>query len=490
MDNKSDRQKQRNERLKYIRIQRGIRIGLILLALLLSIIALAQGCSTRRAIEDLAAQIRAKKLTQAQEELLAMQPSPSPSPEIDPAAAGTQVTLTFTGACAMGIDDNLEKDGELFYQHYNEDGPTYFFDNVKSYFEGDDLTACTLFGSITLYYDASRRRNWGPAFYTEPFAADVFKLSGIDTVNLGNSHAYDFDTEGYIDTLANLDNEDTGRFGYDIVFYEDVQGHTATGAPSPDTVRVGYIGVWEDADIYYETTALDDIAYLQDKGCQLLIVMIDWESKEPNVPDDKFIITAHKFIDAGADLIVGCNPDHLQGIEHYHGKNIVYSLGTLMTCDPETTLTDSFLFQQTFTLVDRQVQPDAPFSIIPCLVSGSDSFNDMSPVVAAGESQDRIMNTIYTLSSQLDGGISREDGGLHQSLLEPETPVSPVPSAGLIAPPRTETEDPGEAQAPEEPEAAAEPEEAGEPEDIRETEDPEETEDTGGVSETVGFDGT
>ena len=61
MDNRTTRQQEiqrqaqrqkQAERRKYMRIQQYIRIGAILLALLLAIIALANSCSTRKAIAD------------------------------------------------------------------------------------------------------------------------------------------------------------------------------------------------------------------------------------------------------------------------------------------------------------------------------------------------------------------------------------------------------------------------------------------------------
>ena len=55
MDN--EKKRRQAERQKYARIQRYIRMGAIVLALVLAIIALAQGCATRKAIDELAAQL-------------------------------------------------------------------------------------------------------------------------------------------------------------------------------------------------------------------------------------------------------------------------------------------------------------------------------------------------------------------------------------------------------------------------------------------------
>ena len=43
--------------------------------------------------------------------------------------------------------------------------------------------------------------------------------------------------------------------------------------------------------------------------------------------EDVQVSGAHEYIDAGADIVIGAHPHILQGLEYYHGKPIVYSLG-------------------------------------------------------------------------------------------------------------------------------------------------------------------
>ena len=43
--------------------------------------------------------------------------------------------------------------------------------------------------------------------------------------------------------------------------------------------------------------------------------------------EEKQISSAHAYIDAGADAVIGTHPHILQGIEFYNGKPIMYSLG-------------------------------------------------------------------------------------------------------------------------------------------------------------------
>ena len=59
----------------------------------------------------------------------------------------------------------------------------------------------------------------------------------------------------------------------------------------------------------------------------------------------------HQYIDAGADLVVGSHPHVLQGIELYHGKWILYSLGNFVfgSSIPETMLVQASVDAQGYT---------------------------------------------------------------------------------------------------------------------------------------------
>ena len=405
MDNRSQRQRQRQaaERRKYMQRQRYIRIAAILLALVLAIIALVQSCAMRKDIADLAAQLRAKKLAQAQEELLAAQqaqeaqqaqPSEAPS-----AAPGNQITLSFVGECTLGVDDNQEE-GDLIARYYEDYGPSYFFQNVRSIFEGDGLTTASLVGTLTL--NAGERLNWKSAFLADPAYAEVFTGSGVDALTIANEHSHDFSDEGYVDTLANLDNAGIARFGYENVSLVTVNG-TAGAVP------VGFVGVWEDSDKDAANMALEAIAKVRDQGAQIVVAVVNWESQEPDTPGVSQIHLAHKLIDNGADLVVGVQPYALQGIEIYHDRYIAYSLGTFLSPDKEPQSRDAMIFQQTFTLSGDGLQGIADYNIIPCSIATEPDVNNCCPTPLTGDEAKRITDHIYDLSVELDGGISPKE---------------------------------------------------------------------------------
>lgn len=409
MDNKTPQQL-RAERQKYLRIQRGIRMGAIAFAIILSIISLCVSCSTKKSVEDLAAQLRAKKIAQAQEELQAAQASASPAPSSEAVTGGTTVTLSFVGSCTLGTDENDGYDGS-FGEYYDNYGAGYFFQNVKSIFEGDDLTVANLESTLTL---SDTRQDRDRALRADPSYADILTQGGIDATDVANDHIYDYGNEGYVDTLANLDNAGIGRFGFDNVLTTQVSGTALPNAAiqssmvEQDGISIGLVGVWQDSEQDYESMALDSVNELQEQKAQIIVVMIHWSSEDPSIPDDGQISLAHSLINAGADLIIGIQPQALQGIECYQGKYIVYSLGSFLSGDTAPESMDTMIFQQTFTVANGEAQSDAPFEIIPCSISTDATANTYCPTPASGDDADRILDEIYALSDQLDGGIRPE----------------------------------------------------------------------------------
>ena len=109
---------------------------------------------------------------------------------------------------------------------------------------------------------------------------------------------------------------------------------------------------------------------------------------------------AHYLVDQGVDLVLGSHPHVLQGIEKYKGKYILYSMGNFCfggNTDPEDK--DSMIFQQTFTFVNHELQPDDNISIIPVSVSGVSYCNNYQPVVLEGAEKERVLQKILRNSS-------------------------------------------------------------------------------------------
>jgi poly-gamma-glutamate synthesis protein (capsule biosynthesis protein) len=84
--------------------------------------------------------------------------------------------------------------------------------------------------------------------------------------------------------------------------------------------RPGMIGTYDPA-LFLES--IKEAAQNSD----FVAVFVHWGVEKSNFPEDYQRSLAHKYIDAGADAVIGCHPHVLQGMEFYKGKPIAYSLG-------------------------------------------------------------------------------------------------------------------------------------------------------------------
>lgn len=307
------------------------------------------------------------------------------------ASHDTPVTLTVSvvGDCTLGTDENFDYDTSLnaYFESY---GKEYFFQNVKSIFEADDLTIANNEGTFTESYD---REDKTFAFKAPASFAGIYSCSSVEAVNTANNHSHDYGEQSFQDTMDALDAEGIVHFGYDETAVMDVKG-----------VKVGLIGIYELNDHLERKQQLEDnINKVKDEGAELVIVIFHWGNEKETVPDSNQTTLGRLAIDLGADLVCGHHPHVLQGVEEYKGKNIVYSLGNFcFGGNSSPSDMDTMIFQQTFTITNDGVQDDNVTNIIPCSISSASDYNNYQPTPAEGDEKTRIMEKIQERSSWIN----------------------------------------------------------------------------------------
>ena len=307
------------------------------------------------------------------------------------ASHDTPVTLTVSvvGDCTLGTDENFDYDTSLnaYFESY---GKEYFFQNVKSIFEADDLTIANNEGTFTESYD---REDKTFAFKAPASFAGIYSCSSVEAVNTANNHSHDYGEQSFQDTMDALDAEGIVHFGYDETAVMDVKG-----------VKVGLIGIYELNDHLERKQQLEDnINKVKDEGAELVIVIFHWGNEKETDPDSNQTTLGRLAIDLGADLVCGHHPHVLQGVEEYKGKNIVYSLGNFcFGGNSSPSDMNTMIFQQTFTITNDGVQDDNVTNIIPCSISSASDYNNYQPTPAEGDEKTRIMEKIQERSSWID----------------------------------------------------------------------------------------
>lgn len=296
------------------------------------------------------------------------------------------ITISAAGDCTLGTDEYFDPSTSL-NAYYDSNGPAYFFQNVKSIFEADDLTIVNMEGTLT-EETARQDKTYafkGPAEYTQ-----ILTDGDVEAANLANNHSHDYGDKSYTDTIAALDAAGITNFGYDRTAVMDVNG-----------VKVGLVGTYELAEgMGCEEEMISNIKAVEDQGAQIVIVSFHWGIERENYPTENQVNLAHSAIDNGADLVLGHHPHVLEGIEVYNGKNIVYSLGNFCfggNSNPSDK--DTMIFQQTFTVQDGELVEDNVTNIIPCSISSDSSYNNYQPTPLEGDEADRVKGRIDEYSS-------------------------------------------------------------------------------------------
>jgi poly-gamma-glutamate synthesis protein (capsule biosynthesis protein) len=292
------------------------------------------------------------------------------------------------GDCTLGTDENFSYDTSL-NAYYATQGADYFFQNVRSILEADDLSIINMEGPLTT---STTRGSDQFDFKGDPSFVDILTDSSIEAANVANNHSHDYGDQGFTDTKETLENAGITTFGYDDTSIVTVKG-----------VNVGLVGIYELYDHLERTRQLkDNIAKVKADGADVVIVVFHWGNEKDTVPDSNQTTLAHTAIDYGADLVVGHHPHVLQGIEEYHGKYIAYSLGNFCfggNSNPSDT--DTIIFQQTFTLKNGEVLTDDNINIIPCSISSVSGYNNYQPTPAQDSEADRILEKLKERSEAI-----------------------------------------------------------------------------------------
>ena len=156
--------------------------------------------------------------------------SASAQPETQRFSEPVSLTVSMAGDCTLGKDEafNYSTSLNAYYDMY---GPTYFFQNVKSIFDADDLTVVNFEGTLT---DSTERNGETFAFKAPAEYAEILTDGGVEAVNVANNHSHDYGDQGFADTKENLKNAGLITFGYNETALVDVKG-----------VKVGLVGIYE-----------------------------------------------------------------------------------------------------------------------------------------------------------------------------------------------------------------------------------------------------
>jgi poly-gamma-glutamate capsule biosynthesis protein CapA/YwtB (metallophosphatase superfamily) len=314
-----------------------------------------------------------------------------------------EIVLSFAGDCTFGTvngDDSAIRFPSVYRRSGRLDYP---FALVRPWFLNDDLTVVNFECTLT---DAARTADKQWKFKGAARYAALFPAGSVEAAGLSNNHAFDYLQTGFNDTVTNF------RKAHVPVFYQNVP--YITTLQGVETVLIG------DCTVVGENTTLIDGApgrvineiKRYKKPDNIVIVVMHWGSELDTVPRPWQQAMGRKFIDAGADAVVGHHPHVVQGIERYKGKYIAYSLGNFafggnsLARYPET-----FVLRLRFHAGRRKTSA-SDASIVPCWVTSSQTKNEANilrnnyqPKPVFGETADRTVSLVLERSARLAYGV-------------------------------------------------------------------------------------
>ena len=177
-------------------------------------------------------------------------------------------------------------------------------------------------------------------FRSKPSNVSILNDMGADIVSLANNHAYDWGPDALVDSFSILKDAKVPFVGAGMNIseamhpvYFKINGKTIsyvsatqierTGSPDTREATEDSPGVLRTLDSTKACAAISDAAANSD----FVIMYVHWGSENTDLVDSSQRDLAKKYVDSGADLIIGDHSHCLQGIDYIGNVPVFYSLG-------------------------------------------------------------------------------------------------------------------------------------------------------------------
>lgn len=284
--------------------------------------------------------------------LMFWQTAAAPFAAVLPWEPKVEPTILFAGD--IMLDRNVAR-------HAKANGPEALFAGVLPLFKTADANVANLEGAITLNPSIAQVDNTILHFTFDPALAEAaLKPLNLAAASIANNHTYDFGRTGFDTTQEYLRGWGIKPFGHP---YNARDLSTTLTIRDKQVCLVGYHSLYDagTAEVVAEIVALRP-------ACYRIVVFPHWGDEYEPVANAQQVASAHEFIDAGADLIIGAHPHVVQNVEVYRGRAIFYSLGNFM-------FDQNFSWETTHGLVVKVSFGEAAmgFEMTPITIKGQEA---------------------------------------------------------------------------------------------------------------------
>ncbi len=226
-----------------------------------------------------------------------------------------KITLTLAGD--VMLDRNV-------WHNYKSVGLNKLLSNFDtSLFKDADLSVLNLEGPISQKPIDDDWQSGSMIFNFPPESVDFLKYLGVTTVSLANNHTYNAGKSNFVYTQNVLKENGIGNFGRQIGFNQHEDIYRFNGE-----IPISIIGLDVLAD-YIDSEIIAAIKKEKAEG-QFVIIMPHWGVEYEAEHHSSQESLAKKWINAGADMIIGGHPHVIQDFEIIGGVPVFYSLGNFI----------------------------------------------------------------------------------------------------------------------------------------------------------------
>ncbi len=219
--------------------------------------------------------------------------------------------------------------GDLMFDRYirEKQGPEYrntiSSELIKLFNETDGMIG-NLEGPITNFDSVSDYNQNNPDHYRftfDPAVTDLLNRANFIATSIGNNHSTNFGIDGVEQTIKYLTDAGISSFG-------NPNNSEHTSLISIGNLKLGLVA-YNYGDLIPIEQTIENIKQL-DSLADHVIVIPHWGTEYESLANTSQRNLAEKFVDAGADLIIGSHPHVIQNSEMIDGVLVYYSLGNFI----------------------------------------------------------------------------------------------------------------------------------------------------------------
>lgn len=201
----------------------------------------------------------------------------------------------------------------------------YPFNLIKGtenrFFQGADVIFGNLEGPV---FGQGYRSGTSLTFGFHEDTAPLLKEYGFNIMSVANNHTMNQRAEGLEATYLNLAMNDISACGSPVNSSDHVVYKTFGDK------NAAFV-CFNDIETRFDSDAAVSLIEVLNPTVDYVVVSIHWGIEYQHAPSEaKQIVPAHRFVDAGADLVIGGHPHVVQPFEIYNGVPIIYSLGNFI----------------------------------------------------------------------------------------------------------------------------------------------------------------